>query len=104
MNDSVLRELERRAVADPTDATKALAYVAALARAKEPPTCAIKECAEPVAGLYAGRRWTEGPDGRSIRVRPVGPYCQFHGDREADEGGPEYTASCPACGCRFGVN
>jgi len=34
----------------------------------------------------------------------AGSYCDEHAEWIADEGGPEYTASCPNCGCMFGVN
>lgn len=31
-------------------------------------------------------------------------YCLTHGRVVCDEGSPEYTDSCPNCGCLFGVN
>ena len=40
------------------------------------------------------------------RGRPsvIGFYCEQHTSEVSDYNSPEYSVSCPNCGCRFGVN
>lgn len=94
--DARIRELERLALQEPNDATKALAYVQALARVQVPEApalCVRIGCGKPGTDLAYSRR----------DAAPAKLYCMGHADDTADEGGPEYTAVCPACGCRFGI-
>lgn len=100
--DTPLRALERAALLDPTDAPKALAYVAALARTLGLPACDESGCQEPPVALAIGRTLL-GPAGINDPPRVLGFYCKPHAEQEADRGQPEHITECPACGCLFGV-
>lgn len=63
-------------------------------------TCSWEGCDKPATDICKGRerpRREPGHPGLNL-------YCKEHGKLVADEGSPEYRASCPNCGCHFGVN
>jgi len=62
------------------------------------PKCAYPDCERPATDIATGRRYL-GDDGL-----PLGYYCRVHAEAAQDQGIPEYTESCPNCGCMFGVN
>lgn len=62
------------------------------------PLCAYPDCEERATEIATGRRYM-GRDGF-----PLGYYCRVHAEAVQDQGSPEYTESCPNCGCMFGVN
>lgn len=55
--------------------------------------CQWDHCDQPATQVAYGRR-----------RREIGVYCEAHADRVIDQDMPEYTVSCPNCGCGFGVN
>jgi hypothetical protein len=58
--------------------------------------CQFENCFTPAISIATGR-------GRKGSY-PLGVYCETHAAIVEDENSPEYTESCPNCGCRFGVN
>jgi hypothetical protein len=91
MSDEQLRVLEQAAIANPTNPTKALAFVRALARSRERRLCGQGACQEEGEYLAASRSG-------------FGFYCDEHRHKVTNDGSPEYVTTCPACGCMFGVN
>ena len=49
------------------------------------------------------REATTFAKGRVGEYRGVHKYCEPHAEQVADMDMPEYTTSCPHCGCLFGV-
>lgn len=55
--------------------------------------CNYEGCIELAKQLAAGHKTT----------KPAW-YCEEHAKKVANEQTPEYRATCPCCGCIFGVN
>jgi hypothetical protein len=63
--------------------------------------CHFEGCTKPSEVLACGRElFGPGNAGHPIPAR----YCKEHADIVTDERSPEYTDTCPNCGCIFGVN
>lgn len=60
--------------------------------------CEYEGCSKKAEYLAKGR------DDRGGGHPKIGSYCELHAHMVEDEGRPEYTVSCPNCGCGFGVN
>lgn len=67
--------------------------------------CAYEGCELSATTLAKGRATQAyGVDAVEHGHPNVAMYCEAHAEVVADERAPEYTVSCPHCGCRFGVN
>lgn len=64
--------------------------------------CAYEDCAALGTTLACGRNHDYDFAGPGHPTPAL--YCDYHASVVADEGHPEYTDTCPNCGCRFGVN
>jgi hypothetical protein len=56
-------------------------------------TCQFEGCDKPAVVIACG----------CTAHRKPGCYCREHGMRVAEEGDPEYLATCPNCGCISGT-
>lgn len=61
--------------------------------------CQYEGCTAPATCVAVGRDNTRRKKGHP----KIAFYCEIHRECIADEGSPEYTASCPNCGCMFGI-
>jgi len=60
--------------------------------------CQMEGCSQRATEIACGRDC----DGAGHPIPAC--YCETHAKQVAHEYHPEYTESCPNCGCRFGIN
>jgi hypothetical protein len=64
--------------------------------------CSFEGCEKPAEFIACGRE-SYDDDERPGHPTPA-CYCREHMAEVIDERSPEYTDTCPNCGCMFGVN
>jgi hypothetical protein len=68
----------------------------------------LMECEFEVDGIRCSEQAVQMACGKGGWINNGHPnpgiYCKVHAELVADEGCPEYTDTCPNCGCMFGVN